>query len=49
MLSCTKILYLTIKLKKGHFRRLTGEILGGGFEPIAKVSIKPNIDYIFLV
>ena len=24
-----KILFLTIKLKKGRFRRLTGDILGG--------------------
>ena len=24
-----KILFLTIKLKKGHFRRLTGDILEG--------------------
>ena len=39
---------MTIKLKKGHFRRLTGEILGGGSEPLGKVGIKPgsNLKYL---
>ena len=45
-----KILFLTIKLKKGRFRRLTGDILGGSLcyfykNPHSCLLISTNQDH----
>ena len=44
-----KILFLTIKLKKGRFRRLTGDILGGSLSfyknPHSCLPISTNQDH----